>query len=129
MIDKEELCKQIRMMIPDIGACGINLDADYDGTQQRWTVALHKDGKTLKTFLSPGDAELCMMGQECLSLAIEVNQLLDSIERMPGGKAADTPEKQVASERSVCHKAPEFVEHYRMEDEDLPCDDGRNGDV
>lgn len=129
MIDREELCKQIRMIFPDIGACGIGLDTDYDGKQQRWTVTLHKDDKILKTFLPPGDAELCMMGKECLSLAIEVNQLVDSIERMPGGKVADAPEKRAAPERSVCYKAPEFVEHYRMEDEDLPCDDGRNGNV
>lgn len=33
-------------------------------------------------------------------------------------------EKKVA----VCEKAPEFVEHYRWEDEDPPCDDGRTGD-
>jgi hypothetical protein len=129
MINKEELCKQIRMVFPDIGTCGIDLDADYDGEQQRWTVTLHKDGKTLKTYLSPGDAELCMMGKECVSLAIEVNQLLDSIERMPGRMDA-VPEKQTAApDGQVCSKAPEFVEHYRMADDDQPCDDGRKGDV
>ena len=129
MIDKEELCKQIRMIFPDIGVCGIDVDADYDGEHQRWTVTLHKDGKILKTYLSPGDGELCMMGKECLGLAIEVNQLMDSIERMPGGKVAAATEKRATFERSVCDKAPEFVEHYRMADEDLPCEDGRNGAV
>jgi len=128
MISKEELCKQIRMIFPDIGACGIDVDADYDGKQQRWTVTLHKDGKTLKTYLSPGDAEMCMMGKECLGLAIEVTQLVDSIERMPGGAAGAT-EKRIPPERTVCNKAPEFAEHYRLADEDPPCDDGRSGDV
>lgn len=128
MISKEELCKQIRMIFPDIGVCGIDVDADYDGKQLRWTVTLHKDGKTLKTYLSPGDAELCMMGKECIGLAFEVNQLVDSIERMPE-RGADAPKRQAAPERSVCEKAPEFAEHYRMADDDLPCDDGRNGDA
>jgi hypothetical protein len=127
MINKEELCKQIRMIFPDIGTCGIDLDADYDGAQQRWTVTLHKEGKTLKTFLSPGDAELCMMGKECVSLAIEVNQLVDSIERMPGKVAASPKTQSAESEGQICTKAPEFAEHYRMTDDDPPCDDGRKG--
>lgn len=124
MINKEELCKQIQMIYPDIGTCGIDLDADYDGEAERWFVTLHKDGKTLKTYLPPGDAELCMMGRECLSLAVEVNQLVDSIDRFPGGGGTG-PEKKTSQEGVVCDKAPELAEHYRMGDEDPPCDDGR----
>lgn len=125
MITKDELCKQIRMIYPDIGVCGIDVHADYDGELMRWTVTLRKDGIELKTFLEPGDVEFCLLGKECLSLAIEVNQLKDSIERMPGKIAAlrDT----AVSETAVCEKAPELAEHYRMEDDDLPCDDGRTG--
>lgn len=129
MITKEELCKQIRMIYPDIGACGIDLDAEYDSKEMRWTVTLRKDGRILKTFLEPGDVEYCLMGRECLSLAIEVNQLKDSIERMPG-KPSDFKEKwETVAENGFCEKAPEFAEHYRLGNDDLPCDDGRIGNT
>jgi hypothetical protein len=129
MITQEELCKQIRMIYPDIGECGIDLNADYDGEMLRWAVTLKKDGRVLKTYLEPGDVEYCLLGKECLSLAIEINQLKDSIERMPG----TSPESNgggdsLASQADVCQKAPELAEHYRMGDDDLPCDDGRSGD-
>ena len=126
MINKEELCKQIRMIYPDIGACGIDVEVDYDSKQQRWTVILKKDRKELKTYLEPGDAEYCMMGKQCLSLAVEINQLKDSIERMPE-RISDVKENPQAPEVTVCKKAPDFAEHYRMTDNDLPCDDGRSG--
>lgn len=128
MIDKEELCKQIRMIYPDIGVCGIDVVADYDEKQNRWTITLRKDAKELKTFLEPGDAEKCMVGKQCLSLSIEINQLIDSIERMPERISYPQKGKQ-PPERTVCEKAPEFIEHYRYNDNDSPCDDGRSGKI
>ena len=126
MIKREELCRQIQTIYPDIGECGIDIDADYDEREERWTVTLRKDNKELKTFLEPGDAELCLTGKKCLNLTIEVNQLKDSIERMPVKTPA--PNGKEVSKTAVCEKAPELAEHYRMGDEDLPCDDGRTGD-
>ena len=82
-MNKQELCQKIREIYPNIGACGIDLDVVYDGKNDRWKVGLKRDQKELKTFLEPGDAELCMKGKQCLSLAIEINQLKDSIDRMP----------------------------------------------
>ena len=75
MIDKAALCEKIRDIYPDIGVCGIDLDAAFDSDQQRWTVWLKKDRHQLKTYLEPGDAELCLMGRQCLGLSIEVAQL------------------------------------------------------
>jgi hypothetical protein len=126
MIDKMELCSRIRKIYPDIGECGIDIEADYDTTQERWTVVLRKGTKELKTFLEPGDVEYCLMGKQCLSLSIEINQLKDSIERMPE-RISYPPGGKRANELFVCEKAPEFLEHYRMNDMDLPCDDGRTG--
>ena len=83
MLDKETLCEKIRSIYPDIGECGIDVDVDYDDEQKRWTVYLKKDRRELKTFLDEGDAEKCMLGKQCVSLAIEINQLRDSIQRMP----------------------------------------------
>ncbi len=84
-MNTQELCQKIREIYPDIGACGIDLDVAYDVKNDRWKVGLKRDQKELKTFLEPGDAELCMEGKQCLSLAVEINQLKDSIDRMPKG--------------------------------------------
>lgn len=83
MIDKSQLCKKIREIYPDIGECGIDVTVDYDTEQQRWVVGLEKDNHRLKTFLENGDAELCLMGKQCVSLGIEINQLRDTVERYP----------------------------------------------
>lgn len=125
MISKNDLCQQIRKIYPDIGACGIDLDVDYDKNENRWTVILRKYDKELKTFLEPGDAESCLAGKQCLSLAIEINQLKDNVDRMPD--IAVDKKSHADVKPAVCEKAPEFAEHYRMGDDDLPCDDGRTG--
>ena len=125
MITQEELCRQIRIIYPDIGECGIDVNAEYDGEMLRWAVTLKRGGRELKTYLEPGDVEYCLLGKECLSLAIEINQLKDSIERMPGAPPASGGGP--APRADVCEKAPDLAEHYRMGDDDLPCDDGRSG--
>ena len=84
-MNKQELCQKIREIYPNIGACGIDLYVVYDCKNDRCKVGLKRDQKELKTFLEPGDAELCMEGKQCLSLAIEINQLKDSIKQMPKG--------------------------------------------
>jgi len=83
MIDKAELCKKITEIYPDIGHCGIDLDVEYDAQQERWVVHLEKNEHRVKTFLEEGDAELCLMGRQCVSLGIEINQLRDTVERYP----------------------------------------------
>jgi hypothetical protein len=83
MIDKEELCKKIIELYPDIGECGIDVRVEFDADQNTWVVDLKKDRHELKTFLEQGDAENCMAGKQCVSLGIEIAQLKDSIERMP----------------------------------------------
>ncbi len=82
-MNKNELCDKIRSLYPEIGECGIDVNVDYDDANDRWTVYLKKDKKELKTFLEPGDADLCIKGKQCVSLGIEINQLKDSIDRMP----------------------------------------------
>jgi hypothetical protein len=82
MIDKNELCEKIRELYPDIGECGIDLNVDYDEEQQAWVVDLKKDHLELKTFLEDGDAELCMLDKQCVSLGIEIAQLRDNIAQL-----------------------------------------------
>ena len=79
MYDKNELCKKIIELYPDIGECGIDVNVDYDAEQKTWVVDLKKDHHELKTFLEDNDAELCMEGKQCVSLGIEIAQLRDNI--------------------------------------------------
>ena len=80
-MDKNELCKKIEQIYPDIGRCGIDINVSYDDDNDRWKVHLKKDNRSLDTFLEPGDAELCMEGRQCVSLGIEISQLKDNIEQ------------------------------------------------
>ncbi|MDJ0876886.1 MAG: hypothetical protein QNJ48_08620 [Desulfobacterales bacterium] len=82
MIDKEQLCAKITELYPDIGECGIDLDVTYDEEKQAWIVDLKKDKFELKTYLEDGDADKCMLGQQCVSLGIEIAQLRTNIERL-----------------------------------------------
>lgn len=84
MIDKAQLCKKIVEIYPDIGECGIDVDVEYNEKEGRWVVNLQKEEHHLKTFLENGDAELCLIGRQCVSLGIEIAQLRDSVERYPG---------------------------------------------
>ena len=83
MIDKSELCKKIIALYPDIGQCGIDVNVEFDKEQNTWVVNLKKDKHELKTFLEEGDADKCMLGEQCVSLGIEIAQLKANIERMP----------------------------------------------
>jgi hypothetical protein len=82
MIDRKELCKKVRELYPDIGECGIDVDAEYDAREKAWAVHLKKGDRKLKTFLEEGDAEKCMLGQKCVGLGIEIAQLRTNIERL-----------------------------------------------
>ncbi len=83
MIDKAQLCEKIIEIYPDIGECGIDVHVEYDDQQNRWVVGLAKDHHSVKTYLENGDAELCLIGKQCVSLGIEINQLRDTAERYP----------------------------------------------
>lgn len=82
MIDKDELCKKIISLYPDIGECGIDVMVFFDEDQKTWVVDLKKDRHVLKTYLEEGDAEKCLEGKQCVSLGIEIAQLRANIERI-----------------------------------------------
>ena len=83
MIDKKTLCEKIIEIYPDLGQCGIDVNVEFNEENDRWVVDLKKDQHHMKTFLEDGDAELCLMGKQCVNLSIEISQLKDTIERRP----------------------------------------------
>ena len=81
-MNKDELCHKIQEIYPKIGECGVDLSVAFDDFNNRWVVNLKKDNKELRTFLEPGDAELCLDGSQCMSMGIEIIQLQDSLKQM-----------------------------------------------
>jgi hypothetical protein len=80
MYDKKELCEKIIAMYPEIGACGLNLDVNFDDEKNAWAVRLNKDNHTLTHYLDGPEADHCMNGRECVSLGLEIAQLKKNIE-------------------------------------------------
>ena len=79
MHNKEELCQSIKSLYPEIGQCGIDVQVEYDDAQKAWAVVLKKENHHLKTYLESEDANTCMEGKQCVSLGIQVAQLVSNI--------------------------------------------------
>jgi len=79
MYDKNELCKKIKEIYPEIGECGIELDVTFDPLKNVWIVDLKKDAHELKHHLEIPDADLCIEGKQCVSLGLEIAQLKKNI--------------------------------------------------
>lgn len=79
MHDKEELCRKIIDLYPEIGECGIDVNVDFDKEKNVWIVDLKKDAHELKHHLEIPDADDCMEGKQCVSLGLEIDQLRKNI--------------------------------------------------
>ncbi len=82
-MDKAELCKKIKEIYPDIGECLIDVDVHFDEEKKAWVVHLEKDGKRLETYLEPSEADACMEGKQCVSLGLQVSELVRNIKERP----------------------------------------------
>lgn len=79
MHSKEELCKKIAALYPDIGTCGIDLAVTHDPEKKVWVIDLKKGPHELKHHLEIPDADACMEGRQCVSLGLEIAQLKKNI--------------------------------------------------
>jgi hypothetical protein len=75
MFDKNDVCKKIIELYPDIGACDINVDAFYSTAKGTWVVELKKGGHTLVHHLDKHDIKDCMDGKQCVSLGLDIAQI------------------------------------------------------
>ena len=80
MHDKEDLCNKILEIYPEIGECGIDINAECDESKNSWVFDLKKEGHELKTYLGPQDADGCIEGKQCVSLGLQVAQLKSNVE-------------------------------------------------
>ena len=79
MLDKKMLCEKITSIYPEIGVCGIDIDVDFNKEKGAWVVDLKKDKHHLQTHLEIDEAEQCMDGKKCVSLGIQIAQLIENI--------------------------------------------------
>ena len=80
MYNKEELCKKITEIYPELGVCGIDVDVSFDSEKNAWVVDLKKDSHELKHYLDVPEADSCMEGNKCVPLGLEIAQLKKNIE-------------------------------------------------
>lgn len=80
MYDKQELCHKITELYPDVGECGIDIDVDFDEAKKVWIVDLKKENHELKHHLEMTEAQLCMDGKQCVSLGLEIAQLIKNVQ-------------------------------------------------
>ena len=79
MHDKQELCSKIVDMYPEIGQCGIDVRVDWNEGKNAWVVDLAKGNHQLRHYLEHPDAESCMEGKQCVSLGLEIAQLVNNV--------------------------------------------------
>ena len=73
------LCEKITSIYPEIGVCGIDIDVDFNKEKGAWVVDLMYDKHHLQTHLEIDEAEQCMDGKKCVSLGIQIDQLIENI--------------------------------------------------
>ena len=81
MVSKKELCKKIEDIHPDIGACGVDFDVDFDKKEKAWVVDFHQGRQHLRTFIEDNEADSCLSEDRCLSLALQIGQLRVNFEK------------------------------------------------
>ena len=80
MHEKNELCRKIIALYPDIGNCGIDIDVGFDQQNNAWAVQLSKDDHRLTHYLDPPEADACLAGKQCVALGLDIAQLRRNIE-------------------------------------------------
>ena len=78
----EELKRKIYEFHPEIGPKGINLDVSFNEKENKYEVRLSKAGQEFGAFLEKQDADDCMAGRKCITLAILVTQVLAELENI-----------------------------------------------
>jgi hypothetical protein len=80
MHDKKDLCAGIRSLCPPIGECGIGIEANFDEAKKVWAVDSKKEEHQRKTLLEPPGADSCLEGKQCVSLGLQIAQLVANIQ-------------------------------------------------
>jgi hypothetical protein len=74
-----DIVQQIKALYPEIGLHQIRVRAVYDESQENWQVRFSKDKYAMTTLLEKPDMALMLSGKPCLSLTVEIRQMMDSL--------------------------------------------------
>lgn len=74
-IDNEILCERIKAIYPEIGECGIDLNATWNNDRKVWIVDFRSGEYALSTYLETEDADACMDGRKCPTLGDKIEDL------------------------------------------------------
>jgi len=80
MYDKDELCQKITALYPEVGKDDIDVDVFYSTAKKSWVVEMKSGTHTLRHHLGKNDAKDCMEGKQCVSLGLEIAQLMKNIQ-------------------------------------------------
>lgn len=123
---------------------GVRFDRDQDSVfdETGLTEQLTRDG-VRRLFIGGLALDACVLASviDARKAGFEVQLILDAVRpvnekegrealskiKKSGSEIVTTDEKD--ADIDACQKAPEWAEHARFEDTDLPCDDGRSGNI
>ena len=131
---------------------GVRFDRDQTSVFDRTGLAEHLKERGIQRLIVGGLAlDVCVLDSildavaegfdvvliTAATLPVDPKAVPDVLERLHAAQVVMTDKavlervanqaQDEASEPGVCTKAPEWAEHQRLEDDDLPCDDGRSG--
>jgi nicotinamidase/pyrazinamidase len=131
---------------------GVRFDQDQTSVFDRTGLAAHLKDKGIRRLIVGGLAlEGCVLASimdavaegfdvvliTAATLPVNPGEVPRVLERLHAAGVVMTDEAvlervanqalEAAPEPEVCIKAPEWAEHQRLDDDDLPCDDGRSG--
>lgn len=81
MVTKQELCRKIQELRPDMGVCGRDFDVEFDKKAKAWAVDFHQGRQHLRTFVEFDEADSCLGEDRCLPLALQIAQLKSNFEK------------------------------------------------
>jgi hypothetical protein len=61
---------------PEIAQSGVNLLVTFDEKQKRYLLTLSQAGQELTAYLEKQDADDCLNGKKCVTLAVQLTQLI-----------------------------------------------------
>lgn len=76
MVNKNELCKKISAMYPELGSCDHDLVVAWDEINHSWAVDFELNGAKIRHYLENADASACIIGGQCVGMGIEFGQFL-----------------------------------------------------
>lgn len=131
---------------------GVRFDQDQTSVFDNTGLAVHLRNEGVRRIFVGGLAlDVCVADSVMDALAagfevvliteatrpVEIRKVDEVVRRLQSAGATFTNKEALtdltagrdAAEPDVCVKAPEWAEHQRLDDDDMPCDDGRSGKI